>query len=152
MATSAWGGSFGEAPNSAWGDSFGFEGFAPPAVVTPTIPPGGGRGLDYLSWWEREWARIKKERAEKRKAKKVPKRKRTLLEELDETVLELRARASGQETPQEVKREIVRLERFAEIDALNAQVTLQQIRLQIEFAEAIMREMDDEEIIILAIH
>ena len=129
---------------------FGNSVAAEEEVVVPGILPAGGRGLDYLSWWEREWARIREER-KARKKKKVPKKKRDVLEELDEILLELRARIREDGAPQEVKAEVRRVQTFSD-EALNAAVTAEQIRLYVSLAEAIAQEMDDEETIILALH
>lgn len=146
MATSAWGGSWGESPNSAWGDSWGFEGFTPPvAPPADAIPPGGG---NYLEWWEREWNRIRDER--KKKRKKAPKKKRELLDELDDIILELRSRA--EDSPPEVRAEVRQIDYFADMAAIDVEITAAQVRAQIAFAEAIMREIDDEETILLAFH
>lgn len=149
MATSAWGGSWGESPNSSWGDSWGFEGFVAPDTA-PVIPPGGGRGVDYLSWWEREWARIREER-KARKKKKVPKKKRDVLEELDEILVELKSRVREEEVPQRTQVSIGEIQAFAN-DALSASVTIEQIRIYVSLANAIAQEMDDEETILLALH
>jgi hypothetical protein len=113
-----------------------------------TIPPGGGG--NYLEWWERERARILEER-KARKKKKISKKKRTLLEELDDILLELRARIREDDAPTEVKAEVRRIQTFSD-EALNAAVTAEQVRLYVSLAEAIAREMDDEETIILALH
>ncbi len=137
-----WGGSWG----TAWANSWGQQGVTPP---TPTPTPPGPVGL-YYAWWQREWERIKQERAEKRK--KVPKRKKKLLEELDDAILELRARAEEYTPTPEVRQEVKRLEAFTDIEALNADITAAMVRDQIRFVEELMREMDDEEAILLAIH
>jgi hypothetical protein len=113
-----------------------------------TVLPGGGG--NYLAWWEQERARILEER-KARKKKKVPKKKRTLLEELDDILLELRARIREDDVSVEVKAEVGRIQTFSD-EALNAAVTAEQVRLYVSLAEAIARELDDEEAIILALH
>lgn len=120
-----------------------------PGAGGVTIQPGGGQG-NYIEWWEREWARIREERRG-RKKKKVPKKKRTLLEELDEILIELRSRVREGDVPQETKVEIGRIQTFSN-EALNAAVTAEQVRLYVSLAEAIAQELDDEETIILALH
>lgn len=154
MTTSAWGGSFGEAPNSAWGDSFGFEGFVAPTQTT-TIPAGGGKALhreSYLSWWEREWARI---RAERGKKKKLPAKKRKLVEELDEAVVELKAQLAERESTEAYTRELQQ-EVLAAASLVNQAyqdaVSVQKLRVEIARFEEYLREMDDEETILLALH
>lgn len=109
-----------------------------------------GPGSNYLVWWEQEWGRIRRERADKRKAKKVPKKKRELLDELDDIILELRAQA--EDSPPEVKAEVRQIDYFADLAAVNAEISVAQVRAQIALAEAIMREIDDEEAILLALH
>lgn len=146
MATSAWGGSWGESPNSAWGDSWGFEGSAAP-VVAPTIPPSGG---NYLEWWEREWGRIREER-KARKKKKIPKKKLLVLEELDEVLLELQAKAREEVVAPRERVSIGEIQAFAN-DALSASVTAEQIKIYVSLANAIAAELDDEEAILLALH
>lgn len=153
MAGNTWGGSWGEAPNCSWGDSWGFEGFVAPQPQ-PTIPPGGGKGVDrdnYLNWWEREWDRIREERR-LRKAKRLPKKKREVLEELDEIILELRSRAD--EMPREQPKLIAdyrETERFYQ-NALNEQLSLKEMRAYLDLALRIRQELDDEEAILLALH
>ena len=152
MTTSAWGGSWGESPNSAWNDSWGFEGFTPAVVVTPTILPSGA---SYLAWWEREWARIRRERAERKKRKKLPPKKRELIEELDEVTLELRERLEEHDTThayaQQMRREVLEAAALLN-EAYTAKVSAQRLRTEIVRMEEYLREMDDEETIILALH
>jgi hypothetical protein len=141
-----WGGSW----STAWLNSWGQQGA--PAPEQPSIPPGGGRGLDYLSWWEREWDRIRTDRAE-RKRRKLPKKKREVLDELDEILLELRSRID--EAPEAVEPKIVEDYRIAEQfhrNAMNAEMSLKEMRSYLALAMAIRQELDDEEAIILAIH
>jgi hypothetical protein len=141
-----WGGSW----STAWLNSWGQQGT--PAPEQPSIPPGGGRGLDYLSWWEREWDRIRTDRAE-RKRRKLPKKKREVLDELDEILLELRSRID--EAPEAVEPKIVEDYRIAEQfhrNAMNADMSLKEMRSYLALAMAIRQELDDEEAIILAIH
>lgn len=152
MTTSAWGGSFGEAPNSAWGDSFGFDGFTPPTPTTPTGPPPGGG--NYLAWWERELRRILAER-KKRKKKKLPEKKQELVQELEDKVDELALVAAEKEITQAYAREL----RAQVVDsailvnqAYQAKVSSDRLRAEIAAIEIYLRELDDEETILLAIH
>jgi hypothetical protein len=152
MTTSAWGGSFGEAPNSAWGDSFGFEGFA--AVVTPpvTIPPGGGRALyDHGHRGSLYWKRYQEELRNKKKKKT---KKEELLEELDQHLVELNARID--EVPvEEIEpnwvAELRRTEAFA-YNELVTEHTNKEILAYLTILREITQEMDDEDAIILALH
>lgn len=141
---SAWGLSWGR----AWGNSWGsVEGEAATGIL-----PGGGRG-NYLEWWEREWARIREERAD-RKRRKLPKKKREVLDELDEILLELRSRID--ETPkEELEPKLIADYRVADQfyrDAMNAELSLKEMRGYLALALAIRQELDDEEAIVLAIH
>lgn len=143
---SAWGLSWGRAWGNSWGSVEGVE--------APGIPPGGGKALyreNYLSWWEREWKRIREERAE-RKRRKLPPKKRKVLDELDEIILELRSRAD--EMPREQPKMIAdyrEMERFYR-NALNEELSLKEMRAYLDVALRIRQELDDEEAIILALH
>jgi hypothetical protein len=144
MATSAWGGSFGEAPNSAWGDSFGFE---VSVVVPPAIPPGGGdighRGSLY---WKRYQAELRR--------KKKRTKKEELLQELEEQLVELENRIE-EAPPEEVepawKADLRRAQTFA-YNELVTQQTAAEISVYVLLLREAIREMDDEEAIILALH
>lgn len=145
-----WGGSWG----TSWLNSWGQQGAAP-APSEVVIPPGGGRGLyrreNYLAWWEQEWARIREERAE-RKRRKLPKKKRKVLDELDEILLELRSRID--ELPKEQPKLIAdyrEMERFYQ-SSLNAELSLKEMESYLALALAIRQELDDEEAILLALH
>lgn len=143
MTTSAWGGSFGEAPNSAWGDSFGFEGFVPPVVVTPpTVFPGGGS-----LYWKRYQEELSK--------KKLPKKKRKLLEELDEALVELHGRIEEAEVKESIENEALKTFRLSQ-EIFTApqitEITLESLRAQIAIVKRAIEEIDDEEVIILALH
>jgi len=131
----------------------GGDGVAPTPPVEPTILPGGGRGgLDYLSWWERELRRILDAR---RKKKKLAPKKRELAEELEEKVDELALIASEEQSTQVYTREIRQqvLESAALLNqAYQAKVSNDRLKAEIASLEAYIRELDDEETIILAIH
>ncbi|MGH8671842.1 MAG: hypothetical protein ACREUA_07375 [Burkholderiales bacterium] len=150
MSGNAWGESWGLTGDDAWGDSWGFEGFAPPVVTPPTILPAG---TSYLAWWQREWDRIRGER--KKKKKKLPPKKLELIKELDQAVIELQAQlAERQDTEaytQTMQREV--LDAAALINQAYADlVSAQRLRLEITRFEEYLREMDDEETILLALH
>lgn len=117
------------------------------ADQAPDILPSGS---NYLAWWQGEWERIHRERVEKRKRKKISREKREVLEELDSVLSELHVRVAEQEA-QEHQASLRRIEAFAEV-AMDARITLAMVREQIRRTEEIMREMDDEEAIILALH
>jgi hypothetical protein len=136
-----WGGSWG----TSWGGSWG-SGFTP-APAAPTIPPGGGR---YIEWWEREWARIREERAKRKKAK-LPKKKREVLDELDEILLELRSRIDEAPVEKKVIEDYRAADQFYR-NALNAEYSLKEMRAYRSLVLAILQEIDDEEAILLAIH
>lgn len=153
MAGNTWGESWGLTGDCTWGDSWGFEGFVPPQPDAPTIPPGGGRGVDYLSWWERELRRILKER--KKPKKKLPPRKKELLDDLEESLADLRAQAAERiETDnyaREIRNQVLESARLLN-EAYAAQVTNKRLQQEIAVLEAYLQELDDEETIILALH
>jgi predicted double-glycine peptidase len=101
----------------------------------------GARG-NYLEWWEREWNRIREERKQRLK-KKVPRKQRVELEKLDEILLEIRGREDAK-----------RMDKLRSLEAfMQTAATLEDLRRHVKMAEALLREMDDEEAIIaLAIH
>ena len=119
-------------------------------TVTPSILPAGG---NYLEWWNREWDRIREERR-KRKQQKVPKKKRELLDELDEALVELKSRIQDTEdqVPVEVQSGIGKIQSFS-MEAVHASITEQQVKAYLSFAEYLLREIDEEEsLILLALH
>lgn len=136
MLGNSWGASWGAFPNCTWGESWGSD-------VPDALPTTGYRSdANYLSWWEREWDRIREER-KRRLKKKVPKKQRVELEKLDEILLEIRAREDAKRMD-----ELRSLEAFMQTAA-----TLDDLRRHVQMAEALLREMDDEEAIIaLALH
>jgi hypothetical protein len=101
----------------------------------------GARG-NYLEWWEREWNRIREERKQRLK-KKVPRKQRVELEKLDEILLEIRGREDAK-----------RMDKLRSLEAfMQTAATLEDLRRHVKMAEALLREMDDEEAIIaLALH
>lgn len=140
---SAWGLSWGR----AWGNSWGsIEQQAP----QPGIPPGGG---NYLEWWERELRRILRQR--KKPKKKLPPRKKELLEDLEEAILALRDQVAEREATeayaQQIRGHVLESARLLNA-ALDAQVTNKRIQEEVAILEAYIREIDDEEAIILALH
>jgi hypothetical protein len=149
----SWGCSWAQAWGNAWGDTSDCAAAPQPDVG---IPPGGGKGLDrresYLSWWERELRRIIDAR---RKKKKLAPKKRELVEELDETLDELRAQVvERQETDayaRKLREQVLASARLMN-EAYAAQVTNARIRREIAIIQEYLRELDDEEAIILAIH
>jgi hypothetical protein len=144
---SAWGLSWGR----AWGNSWG----SIDAVVVqpPVIAPGGGRGLDYLSWWERELRRILKGR--KKPKKKLAPKKQELVDDLEEALVQLREHAAErQETDayaNKLRSQVLESARFLN-EAYATQVNNRRIQHEIAVLEAYLRERDDEEALILAIN
>jgi hypothetical protein len=141
-----WGGSWG----TSWANSWGQQGAVVSEVV---IPPGGGRGLDYLSWWERELRRILRER--KKPKKKLPPKKKELVDELDTVLADLRAqveaRAETDAYAKEIRERILEAAQLAN-QVMLAQVANKQLQAEIAILEAYLRELDDEDVILLALH
>jgi hypothetical protein len=144
MAGDAWGGAW----NGFWGGSWGEDVVvAPPAE--PTIPPGGGyypthRGSLY-------WKRYQEELRSKKKKKT---KKEELLEELDQHLVELNARID--EVPvEEIEpswvADLRRTEAFA-YNELVTEHTNKEILAYLTILREITQEMDDEDVIILALH
>jgi hypothetical protein len=143
-----WGGSWG----TAWANSWGQQGVQP-APSEVVIPPGGGRGLDYLSWWERELRRILKGR--KKPKKKLAPKKQELVDDLEEVLVQLREHAAErQETDKyanELRAQVLESARL--LNAVYAEhVANKRIQHEIAVLEAYLREMDDEEAFLLALH
>lgn len=131
-------------------NSCAFEPGGGGGVVTPTIPPGGGYPVHRGSlYWKRYQEELKRERCQ------FTKKKRTLLEELDEMILELQSRVV--EAPPEIDeaeyyRELrVSREMAWDADACR-EVTNRQIQAQIAILKAAIEEIDDEEAILLTLH
>jgi molybdopterin converting factor small subunit len=143
---SAWGLSWGRAWGNSWGSVEG-------AVQPPVIAPGGGRGLDYLSWWERELRRILKGR--KKPKKKLPPKKQELVDDLEEALVQLREQVEErQETDnyaRNLRNQVLESARFLN-EAYATQVNNKRIQHEIAVLEAYLRERDDEEALILAIN
>lgn len=138
----------------SWGESWGICGVVAPAV---TIPPGGGKGIDrrwnYLDWWEGELRRILRER--KKPKKKLPPKRQELVEELDEAVLEAKERLAETEATEAYAREMRQavLDAAALINqAYTEAVSAERLRQETARLEAYVREMDDEETILLTLH
>jgi hypothetical protein len=143
---SAWGLSWGRAWGNSWGSVEG-------VVQPPVIAPGGGRGLDYLSWWERELRRILKGR--KKPKKKLAPKKQELVDDLEEVLVQLREHAAErQETDKyanELRAQVLESARL--LNAVYAEhVANKRIQHEIAVLEAYLREMDDEEAFLLALH
>ena len=114
-----------------------FSSVAPPPVVTPapTVGPVVGVG--------RAWSAL---------YNKSGRKKKKLIDELDAHLLELKERI--EEQPIEVVKErdwqadLGKLEAFYQL-AVNEEIVAAQIRAQIAAAAAIIREMDDEDVLLL---
>jgi hypothetical protein len=160
-----WGGSWGEDAgggigtadgswacswNQTWANSWGDTTTCSVDVTPPTPPAVETPAGHYYDWWLNEWERIKRERAKKRK--KVPKKKRELLEELDERLDELYLQAETYTPSRPDRQELKRIQAFADLQAYNSEITLAMVRERIRFVEELLMEMDDEEAILLAIH
>jgi hypothetical protein len=148
------GGAWAESWADSWHESWGSDcsGTTPPAITPPTIPPGGGSLWKYQHRGSLYWKRYQEEL--KRGRKKLPKKKLDLLEDLDEHLLELKARF--EEVPVEEidlgwVSDLRRAEAFAEA-ALVADYTVKDIQARLIIVREMIREMDDEEAILLAIH
>jgi len=115
-----------------------------PAASPPTTPPEtlisaapGGVGVRA---WRDHYPRPK-----------LPKKKKKLVDELDEILLELRSRVA--EEPEIDRGPELNLLESSYNQALHGELSLVQIQLQIGMAQAMMREMDDEDaLLLLAIH
>jgi hypothetical protein len=121
----------GAACRIAWAEIEGTE----VAVVTPPTSPSGG-GVGAPAW--RNYAR-------------KPKRKRTLLEELDDMLIELRERIEPEAEEADYPTDLIRAEAFA-YNAMVTDYTIAEIGHQLALVRAILREMDDEDAILLSIH
>lgn len=117
----------------------GSVGQAPTPTPTPVVTTSPG-GVGVRAWRDHY--------------KKLPKKKKKLVDELDEMLLELRSKIEEQ-PPEEVEPEWVSEFRRAEawsqsqfaLDATNIQLAA-----QIAIIKSIIREIDDEEALLLAIH
>lgn len=105
---------------------------------------------NYLVWWNQQWDRIRAER-KRRVEQKVPKEKRDVLEQYDTILLELRSRIAEQEAEARWQEELRQLEAFADL-AMDARITHAMVLERIWQTEELLREMDDEEAILLALH
>jgi hypothetical protein len=139
-----WGGSWG----TSWANSWGQQGAVQPQA--PQILPSGG---NYLAWWERELHRIL--RGRKKPKKKLAPRKQELVHDLEDILLELREQAREREDTDAYARGL-RDQVLESAKLLNeayvAQVTNKRIQYEIAVLEAYLREMDDEEALILCIN
>jgi hypothetical protein len=152
MAGNTWGESWGIAGSFAWGGSWGFEDAVAPAPAAPAILPAGSSG-NYLEWWERELHRILRER--KKPKKKLAPKKQELVDDLEEVLVQLREHAAEkQETDKyanELRNQVLESARL--LNAVYAeQVANKRIQHEIAVLEAYLREMDDEEAFLLALH
>jgi hypothetical protein len=139
---SAWGLSWGRAWGNSWGSVEG--------VQAPAILPGGG---NYLSWWERELRRILKGR--KKPKKKLAPKKQELVDDLEEALVQLREHAAERQETDSYARDLRNqvLESARLLNAVYAeQVANKRIQHEIAVLEAYLREMDDEEAFLLALH
>jgi hypothetical protein len=140
-----WGGSWG----TSWANSWGQQGVQPAPSDVVILPAGG----NYIEWWERELRRIL--RGRKKPKKKLPPRKRELVEDLEEVLVELREHAAErQETDSyalELRNQVLKSARLLN-DAYMAQVTNKRIQHETAVLEAYLRELDDEEALILCIN
>ena len=116
-------------------------------VVTPpeTPPIVSAGGVGGAAW-----------RDNYRKKTTLTKKKRTLLDELEDDLLELRARIA--ERPQEAiyvepewVAELRKAEAFAE-SALYQEHTLKEFQYRLALVRELLREMDDEDVILLMLH
>jgi hypothetical protein len=131
---SAWACTWGRSWLDSWGDTSSC-GVTPPVVTPPTPGPLTG-GAGWIS----------------PRRKPLPKKKRTLLEELDDYLIELRSRIEEEPEPD---LEVVSAYRAAEAFAtseLVADYTVKDIQARLIIVREMIREMDDEEAILLAIH
>lgn len=143
MSGNSWGESWGIAGSFAWGDSWGFEG----AVVTPPTPTPtptiiGGVGKAWAAYY-------------KSTQPKLPKKKKRLVDELDEMIAELQSRI------EDISPNATALKEGAEralrvsmslADMNPSKVTLEALRGQIAALHNAIQELDDEDIILLALH
>jgi hypothetical protein len=132
---SAWACTWGRSWLDSWGDTSSCDVVIPPSPPPPTPGPLTGGG---------GWISPRR--------KPLPKKKRTLLEELDDYLIELRSRIEEEPEPD---LEVVRAYRAAEAFAtseLVADYTIKDIQARLIIVREMIREMDDEEAILLAIH
>jgi hypothetical protein len=130
---SAWACTWSRSWLDSWGDTSS-------CVVTPVVTPPTPGPLTGGAGW------ISPRR------KPLPKKKRTLLEELDDYLIELRSRIEEEPEPD---LEVVSAYRAAEAFAtseLVADYTVKDIQARLIIVREMIREMDDEEAILLAIH
>lgn len=140
----AWACSWGRSWLDSWGDTSACV-VTPPPVITPTpaTSPGGVGGKAWSS----------------RTRKPLTKKKRTLLEELDDALIELRGRIEERDAAEEqVAAELSEYEselrkgEALQISAMETDVSLAQIQIQLTYIREALREMDDEEALLLALH
>lgn len=148
MAGNTWGGSWGENPNSSWGESWGFEGANPPtdavgeavleitaAAVGLAIQPPDQPQIDYGAFRTGPGRR------------KLTKRRKSLLEELDELQRDVRLLAL--EMPEERPAVEAAIDRAAYL--IDTQAESQALARHIVRMRLILQELEDEEVILLAI-
>lgn len=138
MSGRTWGESWGITGHFAWGDSWGFEGVTPP----PSSPPPAATtnlGVGGRAWANRTG---------------LPKKKKKLVDELDEILIELRSRIE-EAPPVKVEptwvKELRKQEAFANSDLI-VEATQADLQARLAMVRAIVREMDDEETLLLALH
>jgi hypothetical protein len=141
VSGNTWGESWGIAGSFLWGDSWGFEGAVTPPVVTPPTPTtdAGGVGGFSKAWSDHY-----------RKPKKLTKKRKSLLEDLDEMVIELRSRI--REAPPEAAPPVPNFEIVLAESRMASELSNEEIKRQIARAQMMLNEMEDEELILLAFH
>ncbi len=109
-----------------------------PPDITPVLTPGGvGRAA-----WRDHY-------------RKAPKKKKKLLEELDDALLDLQERIEESNAAAAQESEYLRTLQLGEDILANeqvAQLTLEQIRVQLAAVQEAIREIDDEEVLLLSVH
>jgi hypothetical protein len=142
VSGNAWGESWGIAGAFAWGDSWGFDAAVTPPTPEPDVPPPpspGGAGGFSKAWSDHY-----------RKPKKLTKKRKSLLEELDEMVIELRSRI--REAPPEAAPPVPNFEIIMAESRMASELSNEEIKRQIARAQMMLNDMEDEELILLALH
>jgi hypothetical protein len=128
---------------------------APPAVTPPTIPPGGGLPLGGN---DKRWQSYRDHFLNRGCKKKLTKKQTSLLEALDEALVELKERVAETSFEdsfayeEELHQRHLRVSMELAEQCMVHEFQAAKIKRQIEILNAAIEELDDEEAILLALH
>jgi hypothetical protein len=126
-----------------------------PPVTPPTIPPGGGLPLGGN---DKRWQSYRDHFLNRGCKKKLTKKQKSLLEALDEALVELRDRVAASDLEstlayeEELHQRHLRVSMELAEQCMTREFQAAKIQRQIEILNAAIEELDDEEAILLALH